>query len=126
MFLILSLCSLFISVQLTGGVLHEMWRIQQPLKVLRNLLLTSDPERSYQIGRELGLPHVLFELVHDTVENSSFMEVTAQTWRQTPAAVPVTTSTDAFLSSSSCSAAGERPNTRRNDHCARVLLGEAL
>ncbi|XP_027129677.1 serine/threonine-protein kinase 36 isoform X1 [Larimichthys crocea] len=61
-------------VQLTAGVVNETWRIQQPLKVLHNLLLTHDPDKSYQIGQELGLPHVLFELVHDAVENSTFIE----------------------------------------------------
>ncbi|XP_073335676.1 serine/threonine-protein kinase 36 [Pagrus major] len=60
--------------QLTGGVVQEAWQIHQPLKVLRNLILTSDPEKSYHIGRELGLPHVLFELVHGTVENSNFIK----------------------------------------------------
>ncbi|XP_041808634.1 serine/threonine-protein kinase 36 isoform X2 [Chelmon rostratus] len=60
--------------QLTGGMVKEAWRIDQPLKVLHNLILTSDPEKSLHIGRELGLPHVLFELVHDTVENSNFIK----------------------------------------------------
>lgn len=59
-------------------MVKEAWRIDQPLKVLHNLILTSDPEKSLHIGRELGLPHVLFELVHDTVENSNFIKVTAQ------------------------------------------------
>ncbi|XP_035522787.1 serine/threonine-protein kinase 36 [Morone saxatilis] len=57
--------------QLTGGVVEETWQIHRPLKVLHNLILTSDLEKSYQIGRELGLPHVLFDLIHDTVENSN-------------------------------------------------------
>ncbi|XP_044079754.1 serine/threonine-protein kinase 36 isoform X2 [Siniperca chuatsi] len=57
--------------ELTAGVVKEALRIHQPLKVLRNLILTSDLEKSYHIGRELGLPHVLFDLVHDTVENSN-------------------------------------------------------
>ncbi|XP_070839243.1 serine/threonine-protein kinase 36 [Chaetodon trifascialis] len=63
--------------RLTGGVVKEAWRIDTPLQVLHNLILTSDPEKSYRIGRELGLPHVLFDLVHDIVENSSFIK---QTW----------------------------------------------
>ncbi|TKS83928.1 Serine/threonine-protein kinase 36 [Collichthys lucidus] len=61
-------------VQLTAGVVNETWKIQQPLKVLQNLLLTHDPDTSNQIGQELGLPHVLFELVHDAVENSAFIQ----------------------------------------------------
>ncbi|XP_038565198.1 serine/threonine-protein kinase 36 isoform X1 [Micropterus salmoides] len=56
--------------QLTGGV-KEVWQIHQPLKVLHNLILTSDLEKLYHIGRELGLPHVLFDIVQDTVENSN-------------------------------------------------------
>ncbi|KAM9348904.1 serine/threonine-protein kinase 36 [Symphorus nematophorus] len=60
--------------QLTGGVVKEPWCIHQPLKVLQNLILTSDPEKSYQIGRELRLPHFLFDLVHDAVENSNFIK----------------------------------------------------
>ncbi|KAM8741732.1 serine/threonine-protein kinase 36 isoform 2-T2 [Acanthopagrus schlegelii] len=60
--------------QLTGGMGQETWQIHQPLKVLRNLILTSDPEKSYHIGRELGLPHVLLELVHETVANSNFVK----------------------------------------------------
>ncbi|XP_040907664.1 serine/threonine-protein kinase 36 [Toxotes jaculatrix] len=60
--------------QLTGGVVKEAYQIHQPLKVLGNLILTSDLEKSYHIGRELGLPHILFDLVHDTVENSNFIK----------------------------------------------------
>ncbi|XP_040007467.1 serine/threonine-protein kinase 36 [Xiphias gladius] len=60
--------------QLTGGAVKEAWQIQQPLKVLCNLILTSDLEKSYRIGREVGLPHVLFDLVNDTVENSNFIK----------------------------------------------------
>ncbi|KAM6983867.1 serine/threonine-protein kinase 36 [Tautogolabrus adspersus] len=56
--------------QLTGGVVKE--QIHQPLKVLCNLILASDPEKSYHICCELGLPHVLFDLIHDAVENSNF------------------------------------------------------
>lgn len=68
----------FLFGQLTGGVVKEAWRIHQPLKVLRNLILTSDLEKSDSICRELGLPHVLFDLVHDTVENTNFIQVIAQ------------------------------------------------
>lgn len=54
--------------------------IHQLLRVLRNLILTSDPERSLQIGPELGLPHILFDLIRDAVENSGFIKVTSQEW----------------------------------------------
>lgn len=61
--------------QLTVGIVKETCQIHLPLKVLCNLILTSEPEKSYHISRELGLPHVLFDLVHDTVENSNFIKV---------------------------------------------------
>ncbi|XP_037604268.1 serine/threonine-protein kinase 36 [Sebastes umbrosus] len=60
--------------QLTGGVVKEAWRIRLPLKVLRNLILTSDLEKSHHICHELGLPHVLFDLVRDAVENSNLVK----------------------------------------------------
>ncbi|XP_044226141.1 serine/threonine-protein kinase 36 [Thunnus albacares] len=60
--------------QLTGGVVKEAWQIHQPLRVLRNLILNSDLENSYHISREIGLPHLLFDMVHDTVENSHFIK----------------------------------------------------
>nr|XP_046267496.1 serine/threonine-protein kinase 36 [Scatophagus argus] len=60
--------------QLTGGVVKDAWQILQPLKVLRNLILTSDFQKSYDIGQELGLPHALFDLVHDTVKTSLFIK----------------------------------------------------
>lgn len=62
--------------QLTGGK-FEGACILQPLKFLRSLILTSDPEKTYEIGQKLGLPHVLFDLVQDAVENSAFIKVTA-------------------------------------------------
>ncbi|TNN72519.1 Serine/threonine-protein kinase 36 [Liparis tanakae] len=60
--------------QLTGGVVKEAWRIHLPLKVLRNLILTSDLKKSHTIGHELGLPRVLFDLVHEAVGNSHFIK----------------------------------------------------
>lgn len=62
--------------QLAGGK-FEGACILQPLKFLRSLILTSDPEKTYEIGQKLGLPHVLFDLVQDAVENSAFIKVTA-------------------------------------------------
>nr|XP_020454760.1 serine/threonine-protein kinase 36 [Monopterus albus] len=61
--------------QLTGSVVIEAWQIQQPLKILTNLILTSDLQKSYYIGCELGLPHILFDLVHDIIENSTFIKL---------------------------------------------------
>ncbi|XP_042355167.1 serine/threonine-protein kinase 36 [Plectropomus leopardus] len=55
---------------LSGGVVTEMWQIHLPLRVISNLILISDHEKSNQIGHELGLPHVLFDAVCDAVENS--------------------------------------------------------
>lgn len=66
---------LFLFGQLTGGVVTEAGQIHRPLRVLRNLILTSDLENSYHIGCEIGLPHLLFDLVHYTVENSHFIKV---------------------------------------------------
>ncbi|XP_022044559.2 serine/threonine-protein kinase 36 isoform X2 [Acanthochromis polyacanthus] len=60
--------------QLTDGTVKGMQQIHQPLKVLHNLILMSDLEKSYNIGSELGLPHVLFDLIRDTVENSDLMK----------------------------------------------------
>ncbi|XP_056252549.1 serine/threonine-protein kinase 36 [Seriola aureovittata] len=60
--------------QLSSGVVKEAWQIHQPLKILCNLILTSDLEKLYHISHELGLPHVLFDLVQDTVENSQFIK----------------------------------------------------
>ncbi|KAK9536406.1 hypothetical protein VZT92_006186 [Zoarces viviparus] len=63
--------------QLTGGVVKEPWRIHLPLKVLHNLIVTSDLDKSHHIGHELGLPRVLFDLVRDAVDNS---HVIKQPW----------------------------------------------
>ncbi|KAM7397868.1 hypothetical protein PAMA_005957 [Pampus argenteus] len=57
--------------QLTSGVVKEAQQIHQPLRVLHNLILTPDLEKRYHIGFEIGLPHLLFDLVHDIVENSN-------------------------------------------------------
>ncbi|KAM4619788.1 serine/threonine-protein kinase 36 [Polymixia lowei] len=61
--------------QLVDGILEGAWQIWRPLRVLYNLLLTSDLEKSYHIGCEVGLPHVLFDLVHETVETPVVMEL---------------------------------------------------
>nr|XP_057944093.1 serine/threonine-protein kinase 36 isoform X2 [Doryrhamphus excisus] len=53
--------------QLSDGVLKDVWCIQLPLKVLQKLILND-------ISDELGLPHLLFDLIHDSVENSHFIE----------------------------------------------------
>lgn len=101
--------------------------IHQPLKILRNLILTSDPEKSHQIGQKLGLPHVLFDLIRDAVENPSFIKVTSLEWNHIQQGfIPATVFTDLFFYFSSCSATTECANTGRNDHCAQNLLGEAL
>ncbi|XP_029030354.1 serine/threonine-protein kinase 36 [Betta splendens] len=57
--------------QLASGVAKEAWRIHQPLKILYNLILTSDPDKLNHISQELGLPHVLFDLISDTIEKSN-------------------------------------------------------
>ncbi|XP_077402506.1 uncharacterized protein LOC144036080 [Vanacampus margaritifer] len=60
--------------QIRGGVLKDTWHISHPLKVLQNLIVTSDLDMTNHIGTELGLPCLLFELLHDSVENSHFVE----------------------------------------------------
>lgn len=71
--------------------------IHQPLKILRNLILTSDHEKSHQIGQKLGLPHVLFDLIRDAVENSSFIKVTSLEWNHIQQGfIPATVFTDFF------------------------------
>ncbi|XP_030602457.1 serine/threonine-protein kinase 36 [Archocentrus centrarchus] len=60
--------------QLTGGMVKELQQIHQPLRVLRNLIAMADVEKLNHIGRELGLPRVLFDLIKDTVESSDFIK----------------------------------------------------
>ncbi|KAF7655842.1 hypothetical protein LDENG_00049560 [Lucifuga dentata] len=66
--------TLAFKAQLTVGAVKEAHQIHQPLKVLRNLILTSDLDKSHHIGCEVGLPHLLFDLVHDAVENPAFIQ----------------------------------------------------
>lgn len=65
---------LFSFSQLAGGNFEEA-RILQPLKFLHKLLLTSDPEQTYEIAHSLGLPQVLFDLLQAAVENPGFITV---------------------------------------------------
>ncbi|KAK5858369.1 hypothetical protein PBY51_002515 [Eleginops maclovinus] len=65
------------NAHITAGVVKEAWQIHLPLKVLRNLILTFELEELSNIGQELGLPHILFELIHEAVENTHFLK---QTW----------------------------------------------
>ncbi|KAM4545825.1 serine/threonine-protein kinase 36 isoform 2-T2 [Odontesthes bonariensis] len=60
--------------QLTGSVVDAAQQVQQPLRVLRNLILTPDQEKFVHISHELQLPGLLFDLIHDSVENSDFIE----------------------------------------------------
>ncbi|XP_054611388.1 serine/threonine-protein kinase 36-like [Dunckerocampus dactyliophorus] len=57
--------------QLSVGVPKDMWNVCHLLKVLQNLILTSECK---DIGTELGLPHLLFDLIHNSVENLHFIE----------------------------------------------------
>ncbi|XP_069002704.1 serine/threonine-protein kinase 36 [Embiotoca jacksoni] len=65
---------LVFKAQLTGGVVKEVQQIHQPLKVLHNLILMTDLEKLHHISCELGLPRVLFDLIHDIVENPDFIK----------------------------------------------------
>ncbi|XP_004563974.3 serine/threonine-protein kinase 36 isoform X1 [Maylandia zebra] len=60
--------------QLKGGVVKEVQQIQQPMRVLHNLLVMAEVEKLNDVGRELGLPRVLFGLIQDTVESSDFIK----------------------------------------------------
>lgn len=62
--------------QLTGGTVVEC--IHLPLRVLRNLVLASDPEKLQEIVGTLGLPQTLLGLLCESVENSSFIQVASQ------------------------------------------------
>ncbi|KAM3868988.1 serine/threonine-protein kinase 36 [Diretmus argenteus] len=64
---------LLFKTQLADGIQEGVCLIHQPLRVLRNLILTADLD-SYRIGCEVGLPHTLFDLVHDAVENPAVFE----------------------------------------------------
>ncbi|XP_061608023.1 serine/threonine-protein kinase 36 isoform X2 [Phyllopteryx taeniolatus] len=60
--------------QLGDGLLKNLGSICLALKVLQNLILTSDLAVTKHIGGELGLPCLFIDLVHDCVENSDFIE----------------------------------------------------
>ncbi|XP_056140324.1 serine/threonine-protein kinase 36 [Lampris incognitus] len=60
--------------QLVDGNLEKPRQTRQMLRVLSNLVLTSDPEKSRHVGSEVGLPSCLFDLVHDIVENPVVMK----------------------------------------------------
>ncbi|XP_077361402.1 serine/threonine-protein kinase 36 isoform X2 [Festucalex cinctus] len=66
--------------KLADGILQDTQSIHLPLKVLQNLILTSDLATRNLIGSELGLPCLLIDLVHDSVENSHFIK---QPWSLT-------------------------------------------
>uniref|UniRef100_A0A674ECE2 non-specific serine/threonine protein kinase n=1 Tax=Salmo trutta TaxID=8032 RepID=A0A674ECE2_SALTR len=68
-------CSLSDEDTLLDGILEGACQIRQPLKVLSNLILTSDSEDSHRLRQEVGLPHFLFNLVQDIVENPVVVKV---------------------------------------------------
>ncbi|KAK2828532.1 hypothetical protein Q5P01_019566 [Channa striata] len=63
-----------LKAQLTGGVGIEAWQIHLPLKILCNLIVISDPDKFNHISQELGLPHVLFDMIQDAVEKTEFIK----------------------------------------------------
>ncbi|XP_010868724.2 serine/threonine-protein kinase 36 isoform X2 [Esox lucius] len=67
-------------VLLLDGVLEGACQIRQLLKVLSNLILTSDTEDSHGMRHELKLPNFLFNLVQDIVGNPV---VVKQPWSPT-------------------------------------------
>ncbi|KAG7259576.1 hypothetical protein CRUP_027270 [Coryphaenoides rupestris] len=56
------------SQQLLDGILEDTWQIVHPLRVLSKMLLNSDRENLHRIGRDLGLPHLLFDLTSVMVD----------------------------------------------------------
>ncbi|XP_061752486.1 serine/threonine-protein kinase 36-like [Nerophis ophidion] len=61
--------------QLSEGEQKNLQPIRHPLKVLQNLILTSDlNDKRNHLHRELGLPHLLFDLIQDSVGNSRFIQ----------------------------------------------------
>ncbi|KAG5843751.1 hypothetical protein ANANG_G00154230 [Anguilla anguilla] len=63
--------------QLLDGVLEGACRIRQPLKVLSNLLARKvDAEESMSMALKMELPHFLFDLIEEIMENS----VVKQPW----------------------------------------------
>ncbi|XP_039473982.1 serine/threonine-protein kinase 36-like isoform X4 [Oreochromis aureus] len=60
--------------QLKGGMVKEVKQIQQPMRVLHNLLVIAEVEKLNHVGLELGLPRVLFGLIQDTVDSSDFIK----------------------------------------------------
>ncbi|KAJ7996186.1 hypothetical protein DPEC_G00234440 [Dallia pectoralis] len=65
---------------LLDGVLEGACQIRQQLKVLSNLILTSDTEDSHGMRKELDLPNFLFDLVQDIVANPVVIK---QSWSTT-------------------------------------------
>ncbi|XP_027886486.1 serine/threonine-protein kinase 36 isoform X2 [Xiphophorus couchianus] len=61
-------------VQLIGVGVINVQHIEHVLKVLRNLILTPDLEKSHHISHELKLPQSFFELIRDSVSNSDFIK----------------------------------------------------
>ncbi|KAM4726666.1 serine/threonine-protein kinase 36 [Anableps anableps] len=60
--------------ELTGVGVVNVQQIEHLLKVLQNLILTPDLEKSHHISHELKLPQVLFELIRNSVSNSDFIK----------------------------------------------------
>ncbi|XP_015238329.1 PREDICTED: serine/threonine-protein kinase 36 [Cyprinodon variegatus] len=60
--------------QLTGIGVVNVQQIDLLLKVLQNLILTPDPEKSRYVTSELELPQVLFDMIRDFVSSSDFVE----------------------------------------------------
>uniref|UniRef100_A0A3P9QJI8 non-specific serine/threonine protein kinase n=1 Tax=Poecilia reticulata TaxID=8081 RepID=A0A3P9QJI8_POERE len=66
----------FVADGVLGVGVINVQQIEQVLKVLRNLIVTPDLEKSHHISHELKLPQSLFELIRDSVSNSDFIKVT--------------------------------------------------
>ncbi|KAM6907540.1 serine/threonine-protein kinase 36 [Xenentodon cancila] len=61
--------------QVTGGILEEAQQIGQPLAVLHHLISTPDLKVLSHISRELELPRVLFDMIHNSVESPEILKL---------------------------------------------------
>ncbi|XP_029956730.1 serine/threonine-protein kinase 36 [Salarias fasciatus] len=59
--------------QLAAGCVKDV-QIHRALKVLHNLMKSPDLEMTEHVVLKLGLPHVLFDLIHTAVESSEFFK----------------------------------------------------
>lgn len=62
-------------VQLPNGTLEESGTISHLLKILTNIMLTSDPADARRIGEEMDVLHILFGLIEVMLSSPEAMKV---------------------------------------------------